>query len=585
MGVTPETARTWIDDNVITKKAKFWTRANVGEVLPEPPSPLAWDLVWETGTMLGWRDCAINRFGFLEDELDEHRPEVLGLFGGYAYLGADFIRVFGERTPGMSAAAMDAAYFGDHPDVPHYVAELWHTNDASSATIAGWLGWVMTATEVPELLEHAAIGRSLRERRPDLDSLADLDLLARARSLVPSIREFFDWHINLSGAASIGPGALGQICAAVGRPEVAMDLIAGLGGVDSAAPSYAMWILSRTVRASGELNHLFDAGPVGLTQRLRGSEAPEAAAMLGSLDEFLYEFGSRGPNEWDIHAPTWELDPDLVWAAVDRMRLADDDAAPETSQAERSAQREALVSEISTILTGDAEAQGQFLAAAQSARVMVPGRERTKTNVIRVINESRMAIWKLGERFVERGIVRERRDICLLFADEIEAAITDGSSWDDVVAARQATLDEINSVEPPFIINEVVPPVDTWDRVGERAVEAVVVNDSLQGVPGCPGVARGIARVVLDPSDPTVLGPGEILIAPYTDPAWTPLFVPAGAVVVDVGAALSHAIIVSRELGIPCAVSVLDATRRIPDGAVVEVDGSTGVVTVISLPS
>lgn len=584
MGATPETARTWIDDNVITEKAQFWTRANVGEVLPEPPSPLAWDLVWETGTMLGWRDCAINRFGFLEDELDERRPEVLGLFGGYAYLGADFIRVFGERTPGMSAEAMDAAYFGDHPDVPPYVAEPWHVNDASSATIGGWLGWVMSATEVPELLEHAAIGRSLRERRPDLDAMSDADLLARARSLLPTIRVFFDWHINMSGAASIGPGALGQICAAVGRPEATMDLIAGLGGVDSAAPSYAMWTLSRTVRASDALNLLFDAGPVGLTRRLVGEGGPEATALLGSLDEFLYEFGSRGPNEWDIHAPTWELDPDLVWAAVDRMRLADDDAAPETSQAGRAARREALVSEISALLAGDAEAQGQFLAAAQSAKVMVPSRERTKTNVIRVINESRMAIWKLGERFVERGILPTRRDLCLLFADEIEAAIDDGEGWSDVVASRQATLDEIASVEPPFIINAVVPPVANWDKTGSRAVEAVSVDESLQGVPGCPGVARGIARVVLDPSDPTVLGPGEILIAPYTDPAWTPLFVPAAAVVVDVGAALSHAIIVSRELGIPCAVSVLDATRRIPDGATIEVDGSTGAVTIITLP-
>jgi pyruvate,water dikinase len=101
-------------------------------------------------------------------------------------------------------------------------------------------------------------------------------------------------------------------------------------------------------------------------------------------------------------------------------------------------------------------------------------------------------------------------------------------------------------------------------------------------MPGCPGVAEGIARVVLDSNDPTALEPGDVLIAPITDPSWTPLFVPAAAVIVDVGAALSHAIIVSRELGIPCVISATDATRRIPDGARVRVDGSTGVVTVLS---
>ena len=103
----------------------------------------------------------------------------------------------------------------------------------------------------------------------------------------------------------------------------------------------------------------------------------------------------------------------------------------------------------------------------------------------------------------------------------------------------------------------------------------------LTGAPGCAGVARGPARIITDPGDPLALEPGDVLIAPQTDPSWTPLFIPAAAVVVDVGAMNSHAIIVSRELGIPCAVSVTDATRRIPDGAMVEVDGAAGTVRLL----
>ena len=106
---------------------------------------------------------------------------------------------------------------------------------------------------------------------------------------------------------------------------------------------------------------------------------------------------------------------------------------------------------------------------------------------------------------------------------------------------------------------------------------------SCAGSPVAPASAEGRARVILDPNDPVALGPGDVLVAPITDPSWTPLFVPAAAVVVDVGAALSHAIIVSRELGIPCVVSATDATRRIPDGALVRVDGGTGVVTVVEV--
>ncbi len=89
---------------------------------------------------------------------------------------------------------------------------------------------------------------------------------------------------------------------------------------------------------------------------------------------------------------------------------------------------------------------------------------------------------------------------------------------------------------------------------------------------------------MLDAGDPTALDPGDILVAPFTDPSWTPLFMTAGGVVVDVGGQISHAVIVSRELGLPCVVSATDATGRIPDGAAVEVDGDAGTVTVVGLP-
>jgi pyruvate,water dikinase len=89
---------------------------------------------------------------------------------------------------------------------------------------------------------------------------------------------------------------------------------------------------------------------------------------------------------------------------------------------------------------------------------------------------------------------------------------------------------------------------------------------------------------VTDPGDPGDLGPGDVLIAPLTDPAWTPLFVPVEAIVVDVGGQMSHAVIVSRELGRPCVVAATGATTRIPDGALVRVDGGAGTVTLIEDP-
>ena len=96
----------------------------------------------------------------------------------------------------------------------------------------------------------------------------------------------------------------------------------------------------------------------------------------------------------------------------------------------------------------------------------------------------------------------------------------------------------------------------------------------------CSGIATGRARIVLQPDCPGDLGPADILVAPITDPAWTPLFLAAAGVVVDVGAQQSHAAIVSSELGIPAVVSATGASATIPDGALVTVNGSTGVVTI-----
>jgi pyruvate,water dikinase len=146
---------------------------------------------------------------------------------------------------------------------------------------------------------------------------------------------------------------------------------------------------------------------------------------------------------------------------------------------------------------------------------------------------------------------------------------------------RRADYQRLQQLVPPFVFTGQPDPPDTWQRRDAPPDAMLACGDSLAGLPGCPGVAEGTARIILDSNEPAALQPGDILVAPITDPSWTPLFVPAAAVVVDVGAVLSHAIIVSRELGIPCVISATDATRRIPDGARIRVDGSTGLVTVL----
>jgi len=155
----------------------------------------------------------------------------------------------------------------------------------------------------------------------------------------------------------------------------------------------------------------------------------------------------------------------------------------------------------------------------------------------------------------------------------------------ELIAERWATFQSLYDYEPVFIVNGRVPTLSEMTRRGEKGLARATVGAVLTGAAGSGGTATGRARVILDAADPEGLEPGDILVAPQTDPSWVPLFVPASGVVVNVGAMGSHAMIVSRELGVPCVASVADATEVIPDGATITIDGSAGTVTIDALPA
>jgi len=444
----------------------------------------------------------------------------------------------------------------------------------------------MTTTSVPEVDAEKEMTIALRRNRPDLGAASDSDLVARIRMLQPLLRKLFDSHTPPSSDSAIAPGILGAVCAALGEPETAMKLLAGIGDVDSAEPSYRMWDISRRVRSSAELTKAFDAGVSGLLARLSSAGSADSKAFLADFDQFLFDFGSRGPNEWEISADTWETRPEIALAAIDRIRLQSDDESPRARQKKKSEERQRLTADIrAKVAPLGAELAGQFEGAIVASSQMAI-RERTKTNIIRAVNEVRVAVRELGRRHAALGNLGDAHHVFMLLDAELEKFVADPKSFSAPLAERYGQWQQLQTLEPPFFIkNGVVPPLASYAKKGESDVAKAGAGDIVQGVPGCPGKYVGRARVILDPTEPGDLEPGDVLIAPNTDPAWTPLFMPCGAVVVNVGAAISHAIIVSRELGLPCVVSATDATKRIPNGALIEVNGDTGAVTILEVPS
>jgi pyruvate,water dikinase len=571
------TDKIWVVDNDPSPQFPIYTRGNIGEVYPEAVAPLSWTLGAMKGSEPGWRDAFVRFGAFDADELDSEGLITLGCFGGYGYLNVSLSRIFAVRTPGLTPELMDQSLFGTSK-APPYEPKPTDESPANTERINQTMGWVLTAEGLPDLLEDQAMVDDLVANRPDFASLTDQDIIEWARSHMAQFRHLFAQHIFISYCSTVPLGIIQGVTAAIGDPSLAMRLVGGIGDVDSAAPSWALWDLSREVRSNPVLTEAFDAGVGGLEKRIAAE--PAAAAFIAAFDRFLDAFGSRGPNEWEMRAPTWGTHPELALAAVDRMRHAPDESNPQRHFDERVAEREAVTQQVGDALAADPATQGQFLAACRASQIFLAGRERSKTTVIKFVHEARLGMHELGRRMVAAGHFDEPEDFGMITDEEYDAFLADPTSFRDTIRQRRELHAKLQRLEPPFIVHGTVPPIEEWQERGANPVDIARPGEVLTGISGCPGTYTGKAVVILSPDDPRQLDPGDVLVAPITDPAWTPLFVTAGAVVVDVGAQISHAVIVSRELGIPCVVSVTDGTRRIPDGATVTVDGANGTVTV-----
>ena len=577
----------WSADTLPSEKYSIYTRANAGEVMPDPVSPLSSTMGLVSAGDLGWRDAYVKAGSFFYDEFDPDRPDTVGVFGGYLYLNMSMTRIYGLRTPGLSPEIVDFQYFGDMPGITPYADEARPDDENELATqlLQKYLDELFTRDDLPELRADRDQVDRLIARRPDFAELTDQELVDYARSFLPLYRRLFCRHILVSGASGIGIGTVVGVLAAIEQPELIMTLVAGLGDVDSAAPSWSMWDMSRIVKGSPDLTAAFDTGSIGLHHRLRDlaeSGNPSAEDFWKLFGSFIDRFGARGPNEWELRSRTWGIDPDVPLAAIDRMRFAPDDDSPQVRTELRIAEREAATDFVREVVAGDAQAAGTFEVGLRCAHLYNAGRERTKTNNIKLVHEQRLALRELGRRAVERGHLQNIEQIFMLAELELDDFVERPADFTALAREREAFYLKLWDLEPPFVSRGAPPPISEWrHRAAASGADHAVAGEVLTGIPGCPGVARGRARVVLDPSDPRGLEPGDVLVAPLTDPSWTPLFVPAAAVVVDVGAQITHAVIVSRELGLPCVVSVIDATRRIADGAMIEVDGRAGTVTVL----
>jgi pyruvate,water dikinase len=222
----------------------------------------------------------------------------------------------------------------------------------------------------------------------------------------------------------------------------------------------------------------------------------------------------------------------------------------------------------------------------ERARWGFRAREAARSEVVRVF-------WPLRTFYLRAGALLGRSgDVFFLSSDELLRVLGGDAAPLAAVGRRQAAYARYAALPAyPVLIRGPFDPfawaadpnrrTDLYDARVSSARSATAQGDVLVGFPGAPGSVEGVARVVASPEDGGMLQPGEILVTTVTNVGWTPMFPRAAAIVTDVGAPLSHAAIVARELGIPAVVGTGTATQRIQSGQHIRVDGAAGTVTLL----
>jgi phosphohistidine swiveling domain-containing protein len=337
----------------------------------------------------------------------------------------------------------------------------------------------------------------------------------------------------------------------------------------------ALWTLAREIGTDPDVTRIVRETPSEqLARDYHGGALPPK--LQTSLTNFLRSYGHRGVAEIDLGLPRWSEDPTyIIGILANYLRLDDPELAPDVQFRRAAMEAKEMVAEF----TRRAARRGRLRATLvgfclRRARALAGLREMPKFCIVLLFAQVRALLWPVGEELAKAGRLESAEDIFFITLPEARAALV-GDDLRSVVRERRASYTrEVQRRHVPRVLlsDGTEPAAEAHDALG-------AADGILQGTPASGGVATGLARVILDPNDAS-LEPGEILVAPSTDPGWTPLFLTASGLVMEMGGAMSHGSVVAREYGIPAVVGVPDATGRIITGRQIAVDGSTGTIAV-----
>jgi len=579
-----------------------WTSANHREVLPGFPSPLSVSLSLEIE--YGRALAAM----FRDLKMGEAPPGTVWgrSFFGRPYWNVGLVKQFAAVIPGFKERSFDAtvgidpAYEGDGLTTP------W-----TPRTILRALPVLFALNERYETCWREAAAFAERFRQEEEPRIARVDPAALSDAeLTDWVRRMADLHQRTNHVA-ITVSLLAAQAQDDFKPTLARlndllpegeaipfgDLIAGVGHDDglshtgragqddslsyivgTAQPTLELWALARRAQADPSVaSAIMEGDAGGIPGRLQATSA--GRAFWAEVESFIRRYRYMGRVDEDLAQPRWDEDPSFVLRALQSYvrDMGQEEFAPLLA-AQRERARAAEARALEALSRGWRRlwpfARRSFRQQLERVRLYVWWREEMRVVASMAFYHCRRFFLELGRRWAAAGWLEEPDEVFLLRWQEIEAAL-DGRIGPE--ALRRAVERYVRlrtayrNFEPPNVIG----------RGGRVAAPAAGEVTRLEGIPCSSGRATGPARVALNLEEAQALQKGEVLVAPYTNPGWLPLFNLAAGLVIEAGGLLSHGAVVAREYGIPTVIGVEGATRLLRTGQVVTVDGAVGTVDVV----
>ncbi len=549
----PVTARPYRSYEALRGQPVIWTRGNTCEVMPEPLSPCDWAFSrWGVNSLLeqGWKLCGYPLLPGVQRA---------GLFHGRLYLEASILQWEAWDAIGLPPGQFNALMGGHQP-----------------AIAVPPISWRQRLLRLGRMLRYLVLAPG--QRRRGMAAVARVHAAARQAQQAALPTDAAGLH-RLLRQQALAAGA-----------EVEMHFLQGSGGstlsllvpmLDQAFPGEGQALLAALL-AGGEPSVTAQQGYAllalaGLAKSPECYGKPEKSPKFQkAFAEFLEKYGHRGHYETYYRSPRLREQPALLLAQIAALADVDEGALRQRQQAAR---QQAWAKVATRLPFWRRLLLRQMLKAANQE---CNQREAARSAIVASLDAARRTILAAAQLGVEQGALRQVADCFLGMPSEAFRVLAGDLPPAGMLARvreREAIFQAWEKEEAPEYL--LVDAVGSPQAPARPAAREGGEGSVWRGVATGTGVARGRVRVLRHPAEGKALLPGEILVAPSTDPGWTPLFLQAAGLVVETGGYMSHGAIVAREFALPAVVNLPGIMEVLRDGDQIEVDGMRGEVRLI----